>query len=135
MSATKTRAAARPVEPAVRGDAFGGDPCFSSRSGSKIQGHHRERLAVVYVRQSSPHQVLAHRESAVLQYALARRAVDLGWSEERVLVIDEDQGHSAAATEDRLGFQRLLAEVGLNHVGLILGIEMSRLAHVRQFAS
>ena len=128
MNATKAHAAAHPVEPATRGDASAGDPCFSSRGSSKIQGHHRERLAVVYVRQSSPQQVLAHRESAALQYALAHRAVALGWSEERVLVIDEDQGHSAVAVEDRLGFQRLLAEVGLNHVGLILGIEMSRLA-------
>jgi len=128
MSAIDVRAVARPVDPVTRGDASAGALGVLSGGSSKIQGHHRERLAVVYVRQSSPHQVLAHRESAALQYALAHRAVHLGWSEERVLVIDEDQGHSAAATEDRLGFQRLLAEVGLNHVGLILGIEMSRLA-------
>ena len=128
MIATKAHAVARPVKPITPGDASAGAPCLLSRGSSKIQGHHRERLAVVYVRQSSPQQVLAHRESAALQYALAHRAVALGWSEERVLVIDEDQGHSAAAVEDRLGFQRLLAEVGLNHVGLILGIEMSRLA-------
>jgi DNA invertase Pin-like site-specific DNA recombinase/uncharacterized protein YndB with AHSA1/START domain len=83
---------------------------------------------VVYVRQSSPHQVLEHRESTALQYNLAHRAVDLGWSRERVLIIDEDQGQSGRTAEGRLGFQRLLAEVGLDHVGLILGIEMSRLA-------
>lgn len=94
----------------------------------KIQPQHWERLAIVYVRQSSPQQVLEHRESAALQYDLKRRAVALGWSPERVVVIDEDQGQSAKWVEGRLGFQRLLAEVGLDHVGLVLGIEMSRLA-------
>ncbi len=94
----------------------------------KIQPVHRERLAIVYVRQSSPQQVLEHRESAALQYDLARRAVSLGWPQERVLVIDEDQGQSAQSAEARQGFQRLLVEVSLDHVGLVLGIEMSRLA-------
>ncbi len=95
---------------------------------SKIQPHHRDRLAVVYVCQSSPQQVLEHRESTALPYALQRRAVDWDWPRERVLVIDEDQGCSGASAEGRVGFQRLLAEVSLDHVGLILGIEMSRLA-------
>jgi DNA invertase Pin-like site-specific DNA recombinase len=95
---------------------------------NKIQPHHHERLAVVYVRQSSPHQVLENRESTALQYALRRRAIEWGWPAERVLVIDEDQGRSGATAEGRLGFQRLLAEVSLDHVGLVLGIEMSRLA-------
>jgi DNA invertase Pin-like site-specific DNA recombinase len=94
----------------------------------KIQPHHRERLAVVYVRQSSPQQVLEHRESTALPYALRRRAVDWDWPGERVLVIDEDQGLSGTNAEGRAGFQRLLAQVSLDHVGLILGIEMSRLA-------
>ena len=94
----------------------------------KIRAQHRERLAVVYVRQSSPQQVLEHRESAALQYALRRRAMDWEWPSERVLVIDEDQGCSATRAEGRMGFQRLLAEVSLDHVGLVLGIEMSRLA-------
>ena len=94
----------------------------------KIQPEHLNRLAVVYVRQSTPHQVLENRESAEMQYALAQRAVALGWPEERVWVIDEDQGQSAQSAESRLGFQRLLAEVSLDHVGLVLGIEMSRLA-------
>jgi len=97
-------------------------------STNKIQPHHLERLAVVYVRQSSPHQVLEHRESAALQYNLRCRAIEWGWPAERVLVIDEDQGRSGTTAEGRLGFQRLLAEVGLNHVGVVLGIEMSRLA-------
>jgi DNA invertase Pin-like site-specific DNA recombinase len=85
-------------------------------------------LAVVYVRQSTAQQVEANTESTQRQYALARRAADLGWPGQRVLVIDEDQGRSGASADCRPGFQRLLAEVGLDHVGLILGLEMSRLA-------
>lgn len=95
---------------------------------SKLGGHHRERLAVVYVRQSSVHQVQHHQESAQLQYGLVRHAEQLGWPRERILVIDDDQGISGASSEGRLGFQRLLSEVALDHVGLILGVEMSRLA-------
>jgi DNA invertase Pin-like site-specific DNA recombinase len=95
---------------------------------AKIQEYHWGRLAIVYVRQSSPQQVLNHRESAARQYALVDRAVDLGWPRERVLVIDEDQGQSGKSVAGRPGFQRLLAEVGLDHVGLVLGLEMSRLA-------
>src|SRR5262245_20059609 len=94
----------------------------------KIQRQHLERLAVVYVRQSSPRQVIENHESTVLQYNLAQRAVAYGWPEDRVMTIDDDLGQSGRTAEDRLGFQRLLAEVGLNHVGLVLGIEMSRLA-------
>jgi DNA invertase Pin-like site-specific DNA recombinase len=99
--------------------------CFGT---SKIQGHHRERLAVVYVRQSTPRQVRDNIESTALQYQLVHRAVELGWHQDRVLVIDDDLGQSAETASQRVGFQRLLAEVGLNHVGLVLGIEMSRLA-------
>jgi DNA invertase Pin-like site-specific DNA recombinase len=95
---------------------------------SKIRPSHVDRLAVVYVRQSTPQQVLEHRESAALQYDLRRRAVSLGWAADRVVVIDEDQGHSGETAEGRLGFQRLLTEVSLDRVGVILGIEMSRLA-------
>jgi DNA invertase Pin-like site-specific DNA recombinase len=94
----------------------------------KIQPHHLERLAVVYVRQSTLQQVLDHQESTRLQYGLVHRAEAFGWSRERVLTIDEDLGKSGSSAEGRAGFQRLVSEVGLNHVGLILGIEMSRLA-------
>jgi DNA invertase Pin-like site-specific DNA recombinase len=94
----------------------------------KVHPWHLDRLAVVYVRQSSVQQVLENRESTERQYALVDRAVACGWPKDRVLVIDEDQGKSGSTSEGRLGFQRLLAEVGLDHVGLILGIEMSRLA-------
>lgn len=95
---------------------------------SKITSHHVERLAVVYVRQSTPQQTIRHQESTRLQYGLADRALQLGWPKEHVLVIDEDLGRSGATAAGRPGFQRLVAEVGLDHVGLVLGIEMSRLA-------
>ncbi|MBV8432341.1 MAG: recombinase family protein [Solirubrobacterales bacterium] len=98
-----------------------------SRS-AKIQAQHLRRLAIVYVRQSSPQQVLHHRESTALQYDLRRYAVELGWAPERVLVIDEDQATSGQTAVHRSGFHRLLEEVDLDHVGIILGIEMSRLA-------
>lgn len=101
---------------------------LSAFGSSKILHRHRERLAVVYVRQSDPQQVLQHRESKELQYNLADRAVTLGWPRERVLVIDEDQGQSAQSAASRYGFQRLLTEVALDHVGLVLGFQMSRLA-------
>ena len=95
---------------------------------SKLSGHHHERLAVVYVRQSSAHQVQHHQESTQLQYGLVMHAERLGWPRERIQVIDDDQGVSGASSEGRLGFQRLLTEVALDHVGIILGVEMSRLA-------
>ena len=94
----------------------------------KLLPHHLERLAVVYVRQSTLQQVNHHQESTRLQYDLVNHAQCLGWPSDRVLVIDEDLGKSGATAEGRTGFQRLVTEVSLNHVGLILGIEMSRLA-------
>jgi len=94
----------------------------------KVRPWHRDRLAVVYVRQSTAQQVLVHQESTRLQYGLVDRARALGWAAERVLVIDDDLGKSGTNTDDRLGFQRLVSEVSLDHVGLILGVEMSRLA-------
>src|SRR4051812_43333100 len=94
----------------------------------KIGDRHLQRLAVVYLRQSTPRQVLENRESTDLQYKLARRAVEPGWRSERVLVIDDDLGQSGASAVDRAGFRRLPAEIGMDHVGIILGSEMSRLA-------
>jgi DNA invertase Pin-like site-specific DNA recombinase len=94
----------------------------------KVTPRHRDRLAVVYVRQSTPQQVIDHGESTRLQYGLTARAVELGWAPSRVLVIDEDLGHSASGLDARPGFARLVSEVGLDHVGLVLGVEMSRLA-------
>src|SRR5262245_36212313 len=94
----------------------------------KVRPRHLDRLAIVYVRQSSPQQVINNRESADLQYQLRRQAVEFGWAESRILVIDEDQAKTGRSIEGRLGFQRLLAEVALGHVGIVFGREMSRLA-------
>ena len=94
----------------------------------KIQPGHLDRLAVVYIRQSTPQQVLDHQESTRLQYGLVARAQAWGWPAERILVIDDDLGKSGASAEARTGFQRLVSEVSLAHVGLILGVEMARLA-------
>jgi DNA invertase Pin-like site-specific DNA recombinase len=94
----------------------------------KIVRRHQDRLAIVYVRQSTTQQVERHQESTRLQYALADRAAQFGWLREQIVVIDDDLGRSGASVEGRLGFQRLVAEVGLGNVGLVLGVEMSRLA-------
>ncbi|MEA3275397.1 MAG: recombinase family protein [Pseudomonadota bacterium] len=100
----------------------------TSALGGKIQACHLDRLAVVYVRQSTMQQVDRHQESTRLQYALVDRAIELGWPQPRVMVIDEDLGRSGSTAEGRPGFQRLVGEVGLDHVGIVLGIEVSRLA-------
>ena len=98
------------------------------RLGSKVCDRHLERLAVVYVRQSTRQQVADHSESTRLQYGLVERAVALGWQTSRVMVIDDDLGKSGSSAAARAGFQRLVTEVTMDHVGLILGMEMSRLA-------
>jgi DNA invertase Pin-like site-specific DNA recombinase len=95
---------------------------------AKIRDQHRTRKAIVYIRQSSPQQVAENKESTARQYALADVAVALGWPRDRVEVIDRDQGHSGKTAEGRPGFQYVLAEVGLDHVGILLGLEASRLA-------
>src|SRR6516225_2482699 len=105
-----------------------GAATFGFGSTSKIRDVHVNRLAMVYVRQSTPQQVLENRESRERQYALAEFAQRLGWPAERVMVIDEDQGQSGKTATDRSGFQRLMAEVSLNHVGVVLGLELSRLS-------
>lgn len=95
---------------------------------AKVRDCHLDRKAIVYIRQSSPQQVAEHRESAARQYALADLAVALGWPRDRVEVVDADQGRSGQTAVGRLGFQYLLAELGLDHVGIVLGLEASRLA-------
>src|SRR4051812_36038821 len=106
-----------------------GGEAFDARSGAgEDPARHCDRHAVVYVRQSTLRQVEQNRESTRLQYGLADRACRLGWRRDQVVVIDDDLGRSGASTSDRPGFQRLVAEVGLGHVGLVLGIEVSRLA-------
>ena len=94
----------------------------------KVHSEHLRRDAFVYVRQSTTTQVEHHRESTQRQYALVERARTLGWGAEQITVIDEDLGLSGATTEGRSGFARLTAEVALGHVGIVLGLEVSRLA-------
>src|SRR5215471_1880504 len=98
------------------------------RRSTAITDRHRSKLAIVYVRQSSTQQIFDHQESRERQYALADYAATLGWPRERIEVIDDDQGRSGRTVEHRPGFQRLLAEVTLDHVGLVLGLEISRLS-------
>lgn len=95
---------------------------------SKVRPEHLRRQAYLYVRQSSLRQVRENRESTARQYDLKRRAQALGWKADEIVVIDEDQGLSGATAVDRNGFQRLVAEVGLGRVGLVMGLEVSRLA-------
>jgi DNA invertase Pin-like site-specific DNA recombinase len=94
----------------------------------KITSSHLARVAIVYLRQSSAAQVENNRESTDRQYALVNKATDLGWVADNVMVIDEDLGLSGSGAVARSGFARLTAEVALGHVGLVLGLEVSRLA-------
>lgn len=133
MNSTKRYRASRlSAESTSTTDANPTAPRHSPRAttlrSEKIADEHLQRMAIVYVRQSTQHQVLEHRESTARQYALADRAVALGWPAAAVVVIDEDQGHSGSSAEGRSGFQRLLSEISSDRVGLILGLEMSRLA-------
>ncbi len=95
---------------------------------SKIKETHTQRAAFIYLRQSTPAQVEHNRESTARQYALADKACQLGWSKEQVVIIDEDLGLSGSSTDKRSGFTRMTSEVALAHVGIILGLEVSRLA-------
>ena len=95
---------------------------------AKITASHFARQAIVYLRQSSPAQVEHNRESTQRQYALANRACELGWSNEHIVIIDEDLGLSGSGSVARSGFVRLTTEVALGRVGLVLGLEVSRLA-------
>ncbi|HEU5154357.1 MAG TPA: recombinase family protein [Gemmatimonadales bacterium] len=95
---------------------------------SKVTPFHLQRQAVVYVRQSTTAQVENHQESTQRQYALAARASEWGWPREQITVIDEDLGLSGSGSDDRAGFARLTADVALGHVGIVLGLEVSRLA-------
>jgi DNA invertase Pin-like site-specific DNA recombinase/DNA-binding transcriptional regulator YiaG len=101
---------------------------MAERLAQKVTAAHLRRDAYLYVRQSTLRQVLENTESTQRQYALRSRAVALGWPEERVHVIDRDLGQSGASAADRAGFQELVSEVSLGHAGLVLGLEVSRLA-------
>src|SRR3954470_2422884 len=95
---------------------------------SKIKPSHTQRAAYVYIRQSTPGQVEHNRESTARQYALADKAAQLGWPKEQVVIVDEDLGLSGSGSDPRSGFARLISEVALAHVGIVLGLEVSRLA-------
>jgi DNA invertase Pin-like site-specific DNA recombinase len=95
---------------------------------AKVRGHHLDRKAIVYIRQSSPQQVIEHKESTARQYALADVAVALGWPRDRVEIVDADQGRTGQTIEGRQGFQYILAELSLDHVGILIGQDASRLA-------
>jgi DNA invertase Pin-like site-specific DNA recombinase len=95
---------------------------------SKVTTEHQAKLACVYIRQSSMAQVTQHAESTDLQYRLVERAIALGWPRDRVKIIDEDLGKSGASAENRPGFQHLIAEIGLAHIGLVVSLDASRLA-------
>ena len=94
----------------------------------KIQAHHLSRKALVYVRQSTLHQGFAHGESTARQYGLTATAQDFGWPDSLVEVIDDDLGQSGSSATHRHGFQRLVADVALGQVGIVMGLEISRLA-------
>ena len=94
----------------------------------KVQAGHLKRNAYLYVRQSTLRQVFENTESTKRQYGLRQRAIALGWPEDRIIVIDSDLGQSGASSADREGFQRLVSEVGVGHAGIVLGLEVSRLA-------
>jgi DNA invertase Pin-like site-specific DNA recombinase len=94
----------------------------------KVQPHHLERGAYLYVRQSSMRQVIENIESTKRQYALRGRAIALGWRDDQIIVIDNDQGESGASAAWREGFQRLVTDVGMGHAGIVMGLEVSRLA-------
>jgi len=94
----------------------------------QVNAGHLKRNADLYIRQSTPRQVLENTESTKRQYALQQRALALGWRSDRIVVIDGDLGQSGSSATDREGFQKLVAEVGIGHAGLVIGLEVSRLA-------
>src|SRR5262249_3166715 len=118
--ATRTRPPAHPLVCAAGATAM---------SNVQITPAQLARKAAIYIRQSSPGQVLHNKESQRLQYGLAERAVSLGWPRSQVMVIDEDLGVSGRGGGiARIGFERLVAEVGLGHIGIVVSTEVSRMA-------
>jgi len=94
----------------------------------RVQSHHLQRDAYLYIRQSSMKQVVENAESTKRQYALRARAIALGWTDEHIIVIDSDQGESGASAARREGFRQLVTDVGLGRAGIVMGLEVSRLA-------
>jgi len=140
-SAIEIYTALEPREPPARrrapssGRGPGGNSSPSPNRGESMQGdmnkvnaEHLKRSVYLYVRQSTPRQVLENTESTKRQYALKQRAVALGWHPDRIVVIDDDLGQSGSSATDREGFQKLVGEVGMGHAGMVIGLEVSRLA-------
>src|SRR5215210_7268206 len=98
------------------------------RAVEKITSEHLRRDAYLYVRQSTLRQVLENTTSTDRQYGLRQRAIALGWAAEQIVVVDDDLGRSGATAEGREGFQRLVADVGMGEAGIVIGLEVSRLA-------
>jgi DNA invertase Pin-like site-specific DNA recombinase len=101
---------------------------LSGEANQKVRAAHLKRNAYLYIRQSTPRQVLENTESTKRQYALQQRAAALGWAREQIIVIDHDLGQSGATAADREGFQKLMTEVSMGRAGIVLGLEVSRLA-------
>ena len=101
---------------------------ITEATSQKVTARHLARNAYLYVRQSTLRQVVENTESTQRQYALRQRALALGWPAEHIIVLDQDLGQSGASAVDRAGFQILVAEVGLGRAGIVLGLEVSRLA-------
>jgi DNA invertase Pin-like site-specific DNA recombinase len=101
---------------------------MSIETNQKVTASHLKRSAFLYVRQSTPRRVIEHTESTARQYALRKRAVALGWQDAQVITIDSDLGQSGASSVDREGFQKLVMEVSMGRAGIVLGLEVSRLA-------
>ncbi len=93
-----------------------------------VSPQHIERKALIYIRQSTPHQVLSNQESLRLQYALQQRALELGWRAEDIEIIDADLGLTATSAAHRAGFQQVVARVTLGQVGIILSVDVARLS-------
>ena len=101
---------------------------MGSDAHQKVTARHLKRNAYLYIRQSTLRQVFENTESTDRQYALRQRAVALGWAQEQIVVVDCDQGRSGASTEGRDGFQGMVADVGMGRAGIVMGLEVSRLA-------
>src|SRR5213080_3816790 len=101
---------------------------MNTETHQKITATHLKRNAYLYVRQSTMRQVVENTESTQRQYALRQRAIALGWRQDQIIVIDSDLGQSGASAVDREGFQKLVGETGMGRAGIVLGLEVSRLA-------
>src|SRR5437764_3375885 len=93
-----------------------------------VSTQHLQRKALIYIRQTTPHQVLSNQESLRLQYALQQRAIDLGWRQQDIEIIDADLGMTGASTAHRVGFQEVVTKVTLGQVGIILSVDVTRLS-------